>query len=165
LTLDIRLSAFAESLSGPLGHVPFDRAVRADLDLFRGLRESGATWPQIANALTAAGARRPDGSIISSDHVRSAVTRQLKRLQARETQRARPIPSSRQTFPSESSVQTAADRRVTPDYKPNGPAGIRSGSERNKTRSSTEPTTAPISDQRNKSILEKLARTRKLRES
>jgi len=74
-----RLEAFSEGLRGPLGSVPLDRAIRANLGLFRSLREDGATWPQIANALAAAGARRPDGSLFSADHVRSAVTRQIKR--------------------------------------------------------------------------------------
>jgi len=85
--------------------VPLDRAIRADLGLFRDLRESGATWPQIANALAAAGARRPDGSAIPTDHVRSAVSRQLKRNPPpTETRQERPTPSNRQRSPRVSQI-------------------------------------------------------------
>ena len=160
-----RLSAFADSLTGPLGPVPFDRAIRADLELFRGLRDSGATWPQIASALTAAGARRPDGGIISPDHVRSAVTRQLKRFPKTEIQQARPIPLSRKPLPSESSSVQNTTGSIIPDYVPNEQIGTHSRGYSHKTSSRTEATSATTSGQRNRSILEKLARTRKLRES
>lgn len=75
-----RLVTFvAQMQKGPLGRIPLDRAIKANLDLFLTLRESGATWAQIASGLTSAGARRSDGRFISADHLRSAVSRQLRR--------------------------------------------------------------------------------------
>lgn len=62
----------------PLGAIPLDRAIRTDLELFRNLRHSGATWGQIAKALGAAGVRRPDGEVIPEDQILSAVSRQLR---------------------------------------------------------------------------------------
>lgn len=158
-----RLEAFAERLSGPLGSVPLDRAIRADLELFRDLRESDATWPQIARALAAAGARRADGSIIPADHVRSAVTRQLKRTSSEEKRQLSPDPSGLQQ-------KHQVTRRTPPTARTNQP----NHSLREKVTLSGESEESPrkISAQlenntecRNKSILEKLARTRKLRES
>lgn len=74
-----RLVAFVTQMQeGPLGRIPLDRSIKANLDLFLRLRESGATWAQIANGLTSAGARRSDGRLISADHLRSAVSRQLR---------------------------------------------------------------------------------------
>lgn len=158
-----RLQAFAERLSGPLGSVPLDRAIRADLELFRDLRESDATWPQIARALAAAGARRADGSIIPADHVRSAVTRQLKRTSTEEKRQPSPDPSGVQ---QKSQVQI----RTPPTAGINQPN--HSLSEKNELSGESNESPGKISTQlesnsegRNKSILEKLARTRKLRES
>lgn len=74
-----RLVAFVTQMQeGPLGRIPLDRAIKANLDLFVTLRQSGATWVQIANSLTSVGARRSDGRLISADHLRSAVSRQLR---------------------------------------------------------------------------------------
>jgi hypothetical protein len=162
----VRLRAFAEGLSGPLGSVPLDRAIRVDLRLFRDLRESGATWPQIANALAAAGARRPDGSLISADHVRSAVSRQLKRNPLpTEIQQEHATPKNRQRFPRASQV-------------PHKPVGISSRHRVEGTKPIIRPehsdqpgkdsvteAAAPSSGRSNQSILDKLARTRRLRES
>lgn len=73
-----RLVSFVSQMQeGPLGRIPLDRAIKANLDLFVTMRQTGATWVQIANALTSAGARRSDGRFISADHLRSAVSRQL----------------------------------------------------------------------------------------
>jgi len=77
--LRARLKSFAESLQGPLGMIPLDRAIRADLDLFRMLKASGATWIQVSNALAIAGVRSPNGNLLSADHLRSTISRQLKR--------------------------------------------------------------------------------------
>lgn len=84
--LRARLKSFAESLQGPLGMIPLDRAIRADLDLFRMLKASGATWVQIANALAIVGVRRPNGSLLSADHLRSTISRQLKRSKEDEAE-------------------------------------------------------------------------------
>ena len=74
-----RLTAFARNLDGPVGRIPLDRAIRRDLELFAELRSTGTTWTQIAQALASVGARRPGGGIISADHLRGAISRQMKR--------------------------------------------------------------------------------------
>lgn len=117
-----RLVSFvAQMQEGPLGRIPLDRAIKANLDLFLTLRESGATWTQIANGLTSAGARRSDGRFISADHLRSAVSRQLKQgvdltdnsigqdSSMRNIVEPRtPIPVSKPSKPSQSSPQADA---------------------------------------------------------
>ncbi|MBV8919834.1 hypothetical protein [Bradyrhizobium sp.] len=73
-----RLKALADDLEGPLGRIPFDRALRGHIDLFEELRREGCSWSQLARALAAVGVRRADGGTISSDHLRGAVSRQMK---------------------------------------------------------------------------------------
>lgn len=162
----VRLTAFAERLSGPLGNVPLDRAIRADLELFRVLRESGATWPQIASALAAAGARRPDGSISSADHVRSAVTRQLKRTPPIEGQQVPPAPLGRHQ-PSRLPKSAPAATRINPaSHFTVEPAETRPRSAEEPGKASSRTAAAGSLDgPRKLSIQEKLERTRKLRES
>lgn len=156
-----RLNAFVKGLDGPLGGVPLDRAIRNDLALFSILRESGATWVQIANALVSAGARRPDNSPISSDHIRSAVSRQLKR-----SAKIAETPAIIQTVAVQPSVQaTGGPKHKLDDRKPansTSPATIQSIVKA--TPSLTSYKKKP-SNQASASVLEKLARTRKLRES
>lgn len=162
----VRLSAFAERLSGPLGNVPLDRAIRADLGLFQILRESGATWPQIANALATAGARRPDGSLISADHVRSAVSRQLKRSPLpTETQQERPTPSTSQRSSRVSQVPPKPVG-ISSLHRVEGKKPIiRPEHNVQPSKDSVKEAAAPSSGRSNQSILDKLARTRRLRES
>ena len=158
-----RLSAFAERLSGPLGNVPLDRAIRTDLGLFQILRDSGATWPQIANALASAGARRPNGSIIPADHVRSAVSRQLTRSDTKEPRTFRPQPSEEQ--PPLRELSRAAPSTVSEHHIPKEQPGASKTSNSSHVNNSPEGNTEQPSKRRNQSILAKLARTRKLRES
>lgn len=73
-----RLKAIADDLEGPLGRVPLDRALRKHIDLLEELRCEGCSWPQIARALAAVGVKRADGETISADHLRGAVSRQMK---------------------------------------------------------------------------------------
>jgi hypothetical protein len=73
-----RLKALADDLEGPLGRIPFDRALRGHIDLFGELRRQGCSWSQLAQALAAVGVRRADGETISADHLRGAVSRQMK---------------------------------------------------------------------------------------
>src|SRR5712664_3416975 len=73
-----RLKALADDLEGPLGRIPFDRALRRHIDLFDELRREGCTWSQLARALAAVGVRRADGGTISADHLRGAVSRQMR---------------------------------------------------------------------------------------
>lgn len=161
--LRAKLEAFAKSLSGPLGNVPLDRAIRADLELFRTLRESGATWPQIANSLAAVGARRPDGAVITADHVRSAVSRQLKRNPSKDAHLDSPNLGLEQSLARVLPQPTVQERTNPENYRPEASKKRHPVyNEPNKDKSSTPA--VPTSSQRNQSILEKLARTRKLRE-
>lgn len=73
-----RLKALADDLEGPLGRIPFDRALRGHIGLFEELRREGCTWSQLSHALAAVGVRRADGRIISADHLRGAVSRLMK---------------------------------------------------------------------------------------
>ena len=73
-----RLKALADDLEGPLGRIPFDRALRAHIGLFEELRREGCTWSQLSRALAAVGVRRADGGTVSADHLRGAVSRLLK---------------------------------------------------------------------------------------
>lgn len=73
-----RLKALADDLEGPLGRIPLDRALRGHVGLFAELRREGCTWSQLARALAAVGVRRADGGTVSADHLRGAVSRQMK---------------------------------------------------------------------------------------
>lgn len=77
--LHARLASFVLRLNSPLGSIPFDRAIQSDLKLFLELRTAGCTWEQIASGLAMAGARRSDGTAISSAHIRSSVSRLIRR--------------------------------------------------------------------------------------
>jgi len=75
---DLRqLKALVDDLTGPLGPMSFDRAVRRYPTLLEGFRAVGYTWSQIARALAAAGIQRPDGEgsyILSAKrHILSAM--------------------------------------------------------------------------------------------
>jgi hypothetical protein len=73
-----RLKAIADDLRGPLGRIPLDRVLRRHLDLFEELRREGCTWLQLARALAAAGGRRAEGKMVSVDHLRGTVSRQMR---------------------------------------------------------------------------------------
>lgn len=73
-----RLKAVADDLRGPLGRIPLDRVLRRHLDLFEELRREGCTWSQLARAVAAAGVRRADGEMVSVDHLRGTVSRQMR---------------------------------------------------------------------------------------
>ena len=148
-----RLAAFTQRLQGQLGAVPLDRAIRADLDLFKMLRDSGATWAQIANALTSAGARCPSGELISADRIRSAVSRQLKRSAA-----TKDLPTS-SVVPTENTLKKPPKRTLP---KP-CPQQHVSDASTQVTVGSIGPTS--LDEERNSSILGKLSRTRLLRET
>jgi hypothetical protein len=73
-----RPKAVADDLRGSLGRIPLDRVLRRHLDLFEELRREGCTWSQLARALAAAGVRRADGEVVSVDHLRGTVSRQMR---------------------------------------------------------------------------------------
>jgi hypothetical protein len=84
-----RLKAIADELRGPLGRIPLDRVLRRHLDLFEELRREGCTWLQLARALAAAGVRRADGKMVSVDHLRGTVSRQMPEKSLRATSPAK----------------------------------------------------------------------------
>lgn len=73
-----RPKAVADDLRGSLGRISLDRVLRRHLDLFEELRGEGCTWSQLARALAAAGVRRADGEMVSVDHLRGTVSRQMR---------------------------------------------------------------------------------------
>lgn len=83
-----RLKAVADDLRGSLGRIPLDRVLRRHLDLFEELRREGCTWSQLARALAAAGVRRADGEMVSVDHLRGTVSRQMREKSVRATKLA-----------------------------------------------------------------------------
>jgi hypothetical protein len=149
-----RLKALADDLEGPLGRIPFDRALREHIGLFEELRREGCTWLQLAQALTAVGVRRADGGMVSADHLRGAVSRQMRgRSQAPSGPAARTEPASARSRGSEDRARPAIAAR-----KPASP-----------------PTPAPLPPKHpeggkpkrmpnaSRSVHEKLARVAKLR--
>lgn len=76
---------FAAALEGPLGPRPMQRVVEQFLDFFIDLRRSGATWPQIANLLFAAGVRTRCGKPLSDPVLRAIVSRATRRKKVQST--------------------------------------------------------------------------------
>ncbi|MGY3355095.1 hypothetical protein ACVWZK_001758 [Bradyrhizobium sp. GM0.4] len=77
--MPINSKSWAESFTAQLivggEHVPLDRVVVRHAGAFAELRDLGMTWRGIAQLLVRAGARRADGSLISSDQLRVAYAR------------------------------------------------------------------------------------------
>jgi hypothetical protein len=89
--IDKGLAAFVATLQGPLGQIPFERAVVRHLPLFLGLRQRGLTWTGVAILLTARGVRRADGHQISIEQLRGVVSRQMRRSGTSSSDRIEPI--------------------------------------------------------------------------
>ena len=70
---------FAEDLNAAGTRILFERVVARHLSDLGRLRELGLSWPAISGALIQAGARRADGSGISTDQLRAAYSRLMKR--------------------------------------------------------------------------------------
>jgi hypothetical protein len=77
--IEKRLKAFVATLQGPMGQIPFERAVTRHLPLFLELRRHGLTWMSIAGLLRSWDVRRANGRLISADQLRSVVSRQGRR--------------------------------------------------------------------------------------
>src|ERR1035437_9246370 len=77
--IEKRLKAFVATLQGPLGQIPFERAVARHLPLFLELRRHGLAWMSIAGLLRSRDVRRANGRLISADQLRSVVSRQGRR--------------------------------------------------------------------------------------
>lgn len=65
----------AAALDGPLGRRPMQRVIYEFLPLFRGLRESGASWSQIGALLASRGVRSRSGQVLSDGVLRAMVSR------------------------------------------------------------------------------------------
>lgn len=66
---------FAAALEGPLGRRPLQRVVSEFYPFFQRMRESGASWSQIAALLAAAGIRSHLGRPLSDGVLRAMVSR------------------------------------------------------------------------------------------
>jgi hypothetical protein len=67
--------AFGSALEGPFGRRKLQPVIAEHLDYFQKARASGALWPQIADALTRAGVRSPDGKPYRANMLRALVSR------------------------------------------------------------------------------------------
>lgn len=63
-----RASEITEDLRGFAGQLPIERVIRKHQDFFHELRNTGATWGQIAKLMAAVGFRRADGSPLTERH-------------------------------------------------------------------------------------------------
>ncbi len=150
-----RLKALADDLEGPLGRIPFDRALRGHIDLFEELRREGCSWSQLARALAAVGVRRADGGTISADHLRGAVSRQMKvnasapadQSAGDSTRQRITAPERKASFEPRTGATAAPRARKTAAIKPVG------------VQKPDQPTAA------SRSIQDKLSRVAKLRGS
>lgn len=125
-----RLKAVADDLEGPLGRIPLDRALRKHIDLFAELRREGCSWPQLAGALAAVGVKRADGATVSADHLRGAVSRQMKVNASASTVRLsenttplRTAASKEQVSSKSRTAKTARPKPGSPETAPVKPAG------------------------------------------
>jgi hypothetical protein len=151
-----RLKAVADDLQGPLGQIPLDRALRRHTDLFKELRRDGCTWVQLARALAAVGVRRADGGMVSADHLRGTVSRQIKeRLRAP----SEPIPESQPVRSRKTVPKPGARSKAAASGAASSPAPTLSSPKRPETEKSTRMPAAGAS----RSIHEKLARVAKMR--
>lgn len=77
--MSINPKSWAETFTARLTvegeHVPLDRVVAQHSEAFTELRRLGLTWRGISGLLVRAGARRPDGGLISSDQLRVSYAR------------------------------------------------------------------------------------------
>ena len=66
---------FTHDLSEGDTRILFERVLSQHLQKLTAIRAGGLSWPSIASILAAEGARRADGRLISSDHLRAAYSR------------------------------------------------------------------------------------------
>ena len=62
--------------SGPLGIFPLQKVVRSELAFFDELRQSGASWSQIASLMRGVGLRTKAGEPVSADILRATFARE-----------------------------------------------------------------------------------------
>jgi hypothetical protein len=76
------LSRIAEAADGGLEGIPLERLLTGHLGFLTELRGTGATWAQIARALSAHGIMQRSGRPLSSDQVRGVYSRLKSRERA-----------------------------------------------------------------------------------
>lgn len=96
--LQAALARFAGDLTVAGEPAVFDHVVERHLDLLLNLHAKGLRWPRVLKLLKQAGARRSDGADLSSDQLRTSVSRAKRRRTARgaEPFAAPSRPSTRQ---------------------------------------------------------------------
>ncbi|MFO1108415.1 MAG: hypothetical protein U1E61_04470 [Bradyrhizobium sp.] len=146
-----RLKALADDLEGPLGRIPFDRALRRHINLFEELRREGCSWSQLARALAAVGVRRADGETISADHLRGAVSRQVK---------------VNASAPTAKPVEDSTHRTVAPEKAPSASRTGETAAPKARNTAAVKPTGVQkpeLPTAVSRSIQDKLSRVAKLR--
>ena len=123
--IDKGLAAFIATLQGPLGQIPFERAVMRHLPLFLGLRQRGLTWTRVASLLTARGVRRADGHSISVEQLRGVVSRQMRRSEISASDRIEPIGLADRSQATRKSLSVAKRKRDGHPFSANQPGRSR----------------------------------------
>jgi len=114
---------FAAELVADGEHIPFERVLFRHLDTITRLRQSaGHTWPGIASMLVRAGARRPDGGLISADQIRVSYSRLIRQVEIAGQQQQ----SSHATVARSGSKKSVA--KVTPRKAVQSPQSARAKS-------------------------------------
>lgn len=98
----------AEAMNGPLGRRSLQSVIREFLRFFATLRATGASWPQIAALLAAAGLRSAGGAPVSDGMLRAMVTRARKRPAKRGIEIE---PQSRSRPAAQAPAPTASSQR------------------------------------------------------
>ena len=119
------LAAFTATLQGPLGQIPFERAVMRHLPLFLGLRQRGLTWTRVVSLLTARGVRRADGHSISVEQLRGVVSRQMRRSEISASDRIEPIGLTDRSQATRKSLSVAKRKRDGHPFSANQPGRSR----------------------------------------
>ena len=96
--LQVALARFAADLTVAGEPAVFDRVVERHLDLLLNLQARGLRWPRVLKLLKQSGARRSDGADLSSDQLRTSISRAKRRRTAPVTQ---PLPAPSQTQASQ----------------------------------------------------------------
>ena len=109
--IDKGLAAFVATLQGPLGQIPFERAVVRHVPLFLGLRQRGLTWTRVASLLTARGVRRANGHPISVEQLRGVVSRQMRHSEMLASARIEPIGMAGEGKASRKSLSATKHKR------------------------------------------------------
>jgi cytosine/adenosine deaminase-related metal-dependent hydrolase len=105
--IDRRSAAFAAGLLGPLGPLPLERVLRQHVQLFTDLRQTGASWRQIAALMVRHGVTRKDGQTVDATQWAAMVSRAEK--SAAQSPPISALQEKRQRAPASVKVEGGTD--------------------------------------------------------